>query len=163
MYEKEYPWTIKLDWLNILNLLNLDSISQINEEKREKAIKKLTKTFGIETLMDLGSNELDQLVADELKDVMKKELSLIAKKEEQIEKEIRSKIIPFKKGGINKIDPRDFKDIDPNSDPEDILKAIYKKMTGDGDKDDEDEDKNSYNEDSTGYHIQLLHPLINPK
>lgn len=154
MSEKEFSWTIKLDWLNILNLLSLNSINQISEIKREKAIKRLTKTLGNNKLLEFEGDVLDKLVADELKELMKKELSLKSKREERIEREMRSKFVPFKQGGIIKIDPRDFKDIDPNADPEDIIKAFYKKMMGKHDDDDEnDDDKNKYTEDSTGYYI----------
>jgi len=45
MSEKEYSWTIKLEWLSILNQLGLESINQISELKRDKAIKKITKTL----------------------------------------------------------------------------------------------------------------------
>ena len=127
MSEKELAWTVKLDWLNILQMLGLHTIIQISELKREKAIRKITKTFGFDVLIELECDDLDRLVVDELKELMKKELTLQARKEERIEKEMRSKVIPFKRGGIIKIDPRDFKDIDPNADPEEIMKAFYKK------------------------------------
>jgi hypothetical protein len=154
MSEKELTWTAKLDWLNILQILGLHSIIQISELKRDRAIKKITKTFGYDVLIELECDELDKLVADELKELMKKELTMQARKEERIEKQMRSKIIPFKRGGIIKIDPRDFKDIDPNADPEEIIKAFYKKFMGERDDDDEkDEDKNKFTEDSTGYYI----------
>lgn len=156
MSENNHIWTIKLDWLNILNLLQLSSIKEIAEFKKDKAIKKLSKTFGSDVLLELKCVELDTLVANELKESMKKELTIRDKKQERLEKEMRSKVIPFKRGGIIKIDPRDFKDIDPNADPEDILKAFYKKFmnNGDGDNDEEgDDDKNDYSEDSTGYYI----------
>jgi hypothetical protein len=157
MTEKEFPWMVKLDWLNVLNHLGLDSIIQISEIKIDKAIRKLSRTFGNETLSDLECDELDQLVANELKDSMRKELTENEKKKEKLEREIKSKIIPFKQGGIIKIDPRDFKDIkdvDPNGNPEDILKAIYKKLMGASDDDDEEEDdKSDSSEDNTGYYI----------
>ena len=154
MSEKEDSWTIQLDWLNILNLLGLESINQISELKRDKAIKKITKTFGNETLLELDPSELDNLVADELKELMKKELTLRQKKQEQVKQEMRSKFVPFKQGGIIKIDPRDFKDLDLDSDnPEDLLKALYKKLMGDREGDDEDDEDNNYHEDSTGYYI----------
>ncbi len=156
MSEKELAWTVKLDWLNILQILGFHSIIQIPEFKREKAIRKTTKTFGSDVLLEFECDELDQLVADELKELMKKELSLQARKGERIEKQMRSKVIPFKRGGIIKIDPRDFKDLDPNADPEEIMKALYKKFMGEHEHDDDDEkddDKNKYSEDSTGYYI----------
>lgn len=154
MSEKEQNWTIQLDWLNILNLLGLESINQISELKRDKAIKKITKTFGNETLLELDPLELDNLVADELKELMKKELTLRQKEQEQIQKEMRSKFVPFKQGGIIKIDPRDFKDLGIDSDnPEDLLKALYKKLMGDREGDDEDDEDNNFHEDNTGYYI----------
>jgi len=154
MSEKEYIWTIKLDWLSILHQLGLESIHQIPEEKRDKAIKKLTKTFGTHTLLDLEPSELDTLVLDELKELMKKELLIRQKNQEKLQQEMRSKFVPFKQGGIIKIDPRDFKDLDVDSDnPEDFLKALYKKLMGENDSDDEDDDNDSYQEDSTGYYI----------
>lgn len=154
MSEKEYSWTIKLDWLNILNQLGLESIHQIPEEKKDKAIKKLTKSFGTQTLLDLEPSELDTLVADELTELMKKELIIRQKKKERMQQEMRSKFVPFKQGGIIKIDPRDFKDLDIDSDnPEDFLKALYKKLMGENESDDEDDENDSYHEDSTGYYI----------
>ncbi len=143
-------WTIKLDWLNILRILGLDSINQISEVKMERAIKKLSKTYGTQKLMELEPDELDHLLASELKDLMKRELALNAKKKEKMEKEVRSKVIPFKHGGIIRLDPRDFKDLDPNSDPEEIFNYFYKKLVGDDDEDDDDDDK--YN-DKTGFYI----------
>ena len=111
MKESEYSWTVKLDWLNILNLLQIDSIKQISEAKREKAIKKITKTFGKETLLELEPSELDNLVVDELRESMKKELAIYERRKKRMEQEIRNKVIPFKQGGIIKIDPRDLKDL----------------------------------------------------
>ena len=157
MPEKEYSWTIKLEWLSILNQLGLESIHQISELKKEKAIKKLTKTFGTKTLLDLEPSELDTLVGDELKELMKKELFIRQRKLEKIQNDMRSKFLPFKQGGIIKIDPRDFKDLDIDSDnPEDFLKALYKKLRGrndDDDEDDENDENDTYHEDSTGYYI----------
>ena len=152
MSEKEHIWAVKLDWLNILCLLNLNSIRQINEFKKEKAIKKLTKIYSTETLLDLEPAELDELVANELRDLMKKELSMNARKQEKLEREMRSKIIPFKRGVIIKIDPRDFKDLDVNAEPEDILKYFYKKFIK-GEDDDNDDDQDKYSEDDKGYYI----------
>lgn len=153
MSEKDTYWSVKLDWLNILKILKLDSINQIQEFKRKKAIKKITKTFDIDTLMDLDPFELDKLVADELKELMRKELSINARKKERLEKDMQSKFFPFKNGGIFKINPRDFKDFDPeNSDPEEFLRKIAKKFMKDDD-DDSDDDKKKYKEDNTGYYI----------
>ena len=155
MSEKDTYWSVKLDWLNILRILKLDSINQIQEFKREKAIKRITKTFGIDTLMDLDPFELDKLVADELKELMRKELSNIKARKQLLEKEMRSKFVPFKNGGIIKINPRDFKDLDidpENIDPEELLKKIAKKLMNNND-DDSDDDKKKYKEDNTGYYI----------
>ncbi|MFX0072449.1 MAG: hypothetical protein ACFFAO_15295 [Candidatus Hermodarchaeota archaeon] len=153
MSDKEYSWTVKLDWLHILNLLDLVSINQIPEIKRDKAIKKLSRTFGSDALLDLEPSELDRLVAEELKELMKKELTVRDREKERIKKEMQSKFIPFKQGGIIKIDPRDLKDlnIDPNN-PDDLLKA-FRKMMGDKDGDDDKDEENSFYEDRDGYYI----------
>ncbi len=147
---KEYGWTIKLDWLNILSLLDLDSISQIPEYKRDKAIKRITKFYSSGALMDFEPSYLDNLVVNELKELMKKELLLNARRQEKIEKELRDKVMPLKRGGIIRIDPRDLKDF--KGDPEDMLKYFYKKLLGEDD-DDKDDDKDNYKEDNTGYYI----------
>ncbi len=152
--ENDFSWTIQLDWLNIINLLNLDSIEQISQNKKERAIKRITKLYGTETLLDHDPNELDKLVANELKELMKKELSLNAKKQEKREREFRSKMIPLNRGGIIKIDPRDFKDFDfDEKNPEEIMKFLYKKFFNDDDDDKRDDESDDYKEDSTGYYI----------
>lgn len=153
MSDRELVWTIKLDWLNILGILNLRSIHQIAELKREKAIKKVTKSYGTDVLLEMDPEELDVLVASELQEVMKKELSMNAKRKEKMEKDLRSKVIPFKQGGIVKIDPRDFKDLDPDAEPEEIFKYLSKKFLGNGDDDNDDEDDNNIQEDSSGFYI----------
>jgi hypothetical protein len=147
---KQFIWTTKLDWLNIISTLRLESISQIPEFKRDKAIKRITKFYSTEALLEFEPNYLDKLVVNELKELMKKELILHAKKQERIEKQLRNKIIPFNKGGIIKIDPRDLKDF--KGDPEEMLKNLYKKLLGDDD-DDNDDDKDKYKEDNTQYYI----------
>jgi len=149
-------WTIQLDWLNITNLIGLDSIIDIPDDKKDKAIKRISKTYNTNTLLQLAPEELDKLVAHELRDLMRKELALQARKLERAEKQMRSKMIPFKHGEIIKMDPRDFEDLDPDADPEDILKYFYKKFMGkkdNGDNDDRDDDKDNYREDNTGYYI----------
>jgi len=154
MSEKDTYWSVKLDWLNILRLLKLDSINQIKEFKREKAILRVTKSYNMDTLMEMDPIELDKLVVHELRELMRKELNNIrARKKERLEQQ--SKFVPFKNGGVFKINPRDFKDlgIDPeNADPEEILKQIAKKLMKDDD-DDSDDDKKKYKEDNTGYYI----------
>ena len=154
MSKKHTNWSVKLDWLNILRILKLDSINQIQEFKREKAILRVTKTYDIDTLMEMDPIELDKLVVHELRELMRKELNNIrARKKERLEQQ--SKFVPFKNGGVFKINPRDFKDlnIDPeNADPEEILKQIAKKLMKDDD-DDSDDDKKKYKEDTTGYYI----------
>ena len=145
--EKDFLWTIKLDWLNIVDMLNLNNINQITEFKKMKAIRKITAKFGPERLMEFEPDFLEKLVVNELKELMKKELTINAKKQAEREREIRSKVIPFKKGGIIKIDPRDF-----NGDENEFLKYLYKKFLG-GDDDDKDDDKDKYKEDNTGYYI----------
>ncbi|MFX1397778.1 MAG: hypothetical protein ACFFAS_12140 [Promethearchaeota archaeon] len=145
-------WTIKLDWLNIIHYLGLDSIDEIPELKREKVIKKLTKLYGTEYLMELDSKTLEELVVNELMDLMKKELTSKAKKQEQMQRDIQEKFIPFKNGGIININQKDLKDldIDLNGDPTEILKKLADKFfKADNDKDD---DKDRY-EDNTGYYI----------
>lgn len=154
MSEKDSFWSVKLDWLNILQLLKLESINQIPEFKREKAIKKVTKTYDIDTLMEMEPIELDKLVVHELRELMRKELNNIkARKKERLQQQ--SKFVPFKNGGVFKINPRDFKDLDidpENADPEEILKQIAKKLMKDDD-DDSDDDKKKYKEDNTGFYI----------
>lgn len=148
--ENNFLWTIKLDWLNIVSMLNLDDINQIAEFKKIKALKKINAKYGSENLMDFEPEYLENLVTDELKEVMKKELSIKAKKQAEKERDIRSKVIPFKKGGIIKLDPRDLKDF--NGDEKEMLKFFYKKFLG-RDDDDKDDDKDKHKEDNTGYYI----------
>jgi len=150
---KEESWTVKLDWLNILSILNLESISEIPEFKREKAIKRVTKLYGTQTLWECSPESIDKFVVSELRDLMKKELVLKAKKRERIEKEMRNKFIPMKKGGIIRLDPRDLKGF--KGSPEEMLKYFYKKFLGEGGDDDDkkDDDKDNYKEDNTGYYI----------
>ncbi len=147
---KQFSWTVKLDWLNIVSRLKLDSINQISEFKKDKAIKRITKTYGTQTLMEYEPDVLDKIVVNELKELMKKELLLIAKRQERIEKEIRNKIIPMKKGGIIRLDPRDLKNF--KGDPEEMMKYFYKKLLGQDD-DDQDDDKDNSNDDNKGYYI----------
>ncbi|MFW9867347.1 MAG: hypothetical protein ACFFEN_14725 [Candidatus Thorarchaeota archaeon] len=140
--DKESRWTIKLDWLNILSMLNLDNINQITESKKTRAIKKLTSIYGFEKLMTFEPDYIEKLMVKELKEIMKKELALNARKKEKLEREMRNRIIPLKRGGILKIDPKDS---------EEMLKYL-KKFLGDND-DDNDDDKDKYKEDNTGYYI----------
>jgi len=148
--DNDFSWTIKLDWLNILNLLKLERINQISEFKKERAIKRVTKIYGTKALLDFDPERLDVLVANELKELMKKELAQRARDQEKLEKDIQSRVIPFKKGGIIRIDPRDLKDF--NGDPEKMLKYFYKKFLGDDDED-KDDDRDKHKEDNTGYYI----------
>ncbi|MFX0041559.1 MAG: hypothetical protein ACFE8L_01490 [Candidatus Hodarchaeota archaeon] len=148
--DNDISWTIKLDWLNILNLLKLERINQISKFKKERAIKRVTKIYGTKALLDFEPERLDILVANELKELMKKELAFNAREREKAEEEIRKKFIPFKKGGIIRIDPRDLKDFD--GDPEKMLKFFYKKFLGDDDEDNDDE-RDKQREDNTGYYI----------
>ncbi len=147
---KLLSWAVKLDWLNILSKLNLESISQIPKFKKEKALKRITKFYGPEALLDFEPNYLDNLVINELKDLMKKELLLNERKQQKMEKELREKVVPLKRGSIIKIDPRDLKDF--KGDPEDMLKYFYKKFLG-KDDDDSDDDNDNYKEDNTHYYI----------
>jgi len=151
MSDKEI-WSYQLDWLNIIKLLGLKSIIQIPEFKKDKAIKKVTKIYGTELLLTFKPTELDELVANELRDLMKRELLINSRKQEKLEKEARSKMMPFKKGGIIGINMNDLKDLDPNADPEEIFKFLSKKFLGDDDEDDEDRN-DRYDEDKSGYYI----------
>lgn len=148
---KQFFWTAKLDWLNILSILNLESISEIPEFKKDKAIRRITKFYGLEALMEFEPSYLDKLVVNELTELMKKELRLKAEEERRTEKQLRDTITPFKRGGIIKIDPRDLPK-DFKGDPEEMLKYFYKKFLG-KDDDDNDDDKDNYKEDNTGYYI----------
>ncbi|MFW9829444.1 MAG: hypothetical protein ACFFEY_17855 [Candidatus Thorarchaeota archaeon] len=150
---KEFSWTTKLDWLNILSMLNLESISQIPEIKKDKAIKRITKFYGPESLLEFEPSYLDRLVVNELKELMKKELILNERKQKDAERELRKNIIPMKHGGIIRFDPKDFKDFkDMEGDPEKMLKYFYKKLLG-RDDDDNDDDKDNFKEDNTHYYI----------
>lgn len=151
--KNDFRWTVKLDWSVIVSLLKLNNINQITELKKGKAIRRLTRIHGSEELMAFEPEHLENLVITELKDLMKKELSLNAKKQKEMERELRNKIIPFKRGGIIKLDPRDLKDF--KGDPEDMLKYLYKKFLGDsGKEDDKDDDKkDKYKEDRDHYYI----------
>lgn len=146
--EEKLSWTVKLDWLNILSMLKLVSISKIPEFKREKAVRRVSKTYDIQTLMECEPETLDKFVVNELRDLMKKELLQNVKNQERIEKQMSDRFIPMKKGGIIRLDPRDLKDF--KGDPEEMLKFFYKKFLGEGgDDDDKDDDR----EDNTGYYI----------
>jgi len=149
---EEEAWIHQLDWLNIINILGLKSIREIPVNKKEKALKKLTKLYGTEMLLNLTPEELDELVADQLRELMRKELALNAKRQEKIEKEIRAKAIPFKKGGIIPINLNDLKDFDPDIDPEEILKFLSKKFLNDDD-DENDDDQDKYDDDKSFYYI----------
>ena len=146
--EEKLSWTVKLDWLNILSMLRLVSINKIPEFKREKAVRRVSKTYDIQTLMECEPETLDKFVVNELRDLMKKELLQNVKNQERIEQQMRNRFIPMKKGGIIRLDPRDLKDF--KGDPEEMLKFFYKKFLGEGgDDDDKDDDR----EDNTGYYI----------
>lgn len=149
---EEEAWTHQLDWLNIINILGLKSIKQIPESKKDKALKKLTKLYGVEMLLNLTPEELDELVADQLRELMKKELTLNAKRQEKMEREFKTKAIPFKNGGIIPINLNDLKDFDPDMDPEEILKFLSKKFLNDDDED-KDDDKDRYDDDKSFYYI----------
>ena len=148
--DTDYSWAIKLDWLNILKILKLDSIEDISESISQKAIKKITKIYGSYVLNNFEPEELDEIVAEELKNEkeLKRKFTEHARKRENLEKEIRSKIIPFKQGGIIKINPQDLKNFD--GDPEKMLRYLKKFL---GNDDDEDNDNDEYKEDNTGYYI----------
>ena len=151
--KKDFRWAVKLDWFNIVLRLKLENINQIPELKKGKAIRKLIRIYSQEELMTFEPEHLDKLIVKELKDLMKKELLLNEKKQKEIERNIRNKVIPFQKGGIIKLDPRDLKNF--KGDPEDMLKYLYKKFLGDSSKeDDKDNDKkDKYKEDRDHYYI----------
>ncbi|UCC20988.1 MAG: hypothetical protein JSV62_06810 [Promethearchaeota archaeon] len=149
--KKEFCWVTKLDWLNILSMLNLERINQIPEFKKEKAIRKITKMHSTEALLEFEPSYLDKLVVNELKELMKKELIQNERKQREAEKDLREKIIPFKQGGIIKLDPRDLPK-DFNGDPKELIK-YFKKIFGDDDDDNNDDDKDRYKEDNTRYYI----------
>ncbi|MBN1214609.1 MAG: hypothetical protein JXA99_04125 [Candidatus Lokiarchaeota archaeon] len=156
MPEKEFIWTIKLDWFNVLRKIGLNSINEIPEYKRIKAIKNITKIHGTENLLSLEPNNLEQIVADELTELMKKELTLKKKKEDKIQDQVNNNLIPLKDGGIIRInlnDLKDLKDLNLDGNPEDIIKQFYKKFVDNKDDDDDKEDKDKINEDNTGYYI----------
>jgi len=152
MSKKDSFWTVQLDWLNILKKLDLQSINMIPEYKRERAIHNLSKKYSPEELLTFTPEELDDLVADELKNLMKKELSLRDKKRKEMQEKFKSNMIPMKQGGIIRINPKDFKDLDMDGDPKDIIKYFYKKFFG-ANKDDDDDENDNINEDNTGYYI----------
>jgi hypothetical protein len=152
MTTKNNVWTIKIDWLEILNKLRLSSINQIPEYKRTRAIKNISKQYNTEHLLALEPNELEDLVADELRELMKKELREKERKEKELKQKFNNKIIPMKRGGIIKIDPKDLKDLDLDGNPKDILKYFYKKFFENEDKDNQDDD-DRIDEDKTGYYI----------
>lgn len=136
------PWTYQLDWLTIMRILGLETINDIPEYKKEKAIRKMSKQYGDELLNSLTPHELDELMANELRDIMKKELIIIEKVKEKRERDLRSKIAPFKKAGVIGID----------MDPEDFMKFFNKTMRR-GDDDDDDDDVERNDEDKNGYYI----------
>jgi len=149
--EKDCRWTVKLDWFNIVFMLKLDNINQITELKKGKAIRRLTKIHGSEKLMAFEPGHLEDLVVNELKVLMKKELLLNEKKQKEMKRNLRNKVIPLKRGGIIKLDPRDLKNF--KGDPEDMLKYLYKKFLGEDKDDDKDDDKDKYQEDRNHYYI----------
>lgn len=152
-------WSFQLDWLNIIKLLGFHSIDQIPEPKKLKALKKITKLYGPELLLTLKPSELDELVADELKTLLKRELMDDARQQEKIEREIRHKILPLKRGKIVGINMNDLRDLDPNADMEEIMKYFSKKFLndeGDDESDDDaadDDDREDVDEDKTGIYI----------
>jgi len=147
-------WSFQLDWLNIIKLLGFHSIKQIPESKKLKALKKITKLYGTELLLTLKPSELDELVVDELKTLLKRELMDDAKQKEKLEREIRHKILPLKRGKIIGINMNDLRDLDPNADMEEIMKYFSKKfLNDDGDNETDDDDHEDIDEDKTGIYI----------
>ncbi|MFX1324230.1 MAG: hypothetical protein ACFE8N_04690 [Promethearchaeota archaeon] len=140
--DRDFLWTIKLDWFNILSKLNLDNIDHIPEDKKSKAIRRLTRIYGEDNLMDFEPEYLENLVVNELKDILKNKLMANARKQREMEQKIREKMIPFKNGRIINIDPREL--------PEEVRK-YFQRFLGDDDEEDSDEDK--YKEDRKSYYI----------
>ncbi|MFO8019900.1 MAG: hypothetical protein R6U96_14845 [Promethearchaeia archaeon] len=159
MRKENLRWTIKLDWSNIVSLIGLDSLSEIPEDKRMDALESITERFGTRQLLNFDPpEELDELVAEELKKLMKKELNEKHKKAKRMKKKFKGRMVPMKNGGIFKFNINDFKDLDldPNQDPKDLIRSLYKKLMTDADEDDDgdDDDKDSQvREDRTGYYI----------
>ena len=143
MSEKEFIWTVKIDWLNILRKIGLSSINEIQEYKRLKAIKNITKIYGAEKLLSFKPEKLELIVADEVQELMKKELSLKKRKEDKFQEQVNSNLIPLKDGGIIRINLNDLKDFNLDGNPDDIVKYFYKKFL----------DKDKVQEDNTGYYI----------
>jgi len=147
MPEKE-PWAFQLDWLNIITILGLDTIDQIPEDKKNRVIKKLSKLYGLESLLSFSPNELDELVASELKNLMEKELRMHAKQKERMEKQMRTKMSSLKRPGVIPIDINDLKDLP------DEVKKMFSKMFMQNEGDDEnDDDGEDHNEDKNSYYI----------
>ena len=147
--DKELRWTVILDWLNIVSMLNLSKVNQISEIKKLKALRRITKTYGSEKLITFEPDYLEEIVVKELRELMKKELLLMAKKEKERIENLKNRVMPFKGGGVFKLDPKDLKEF--NGDPEKLLKHLYKKFRqGEEDKDD---DKKEYKEDNDFYFI----------
>ncbi|MHA1104203.1 MAG: hypothetical protein ACTSPN_00515 [Promethearchaeota archaeon] len=146
-------WSFQLDWLNIISLLGFDSINQIPEPKKLKALKKITKLYGTEMLLTLKPSELDELVTDELKTLLKRELMDDARQKAKIEREIRNKMLPFKKGKVIGINMSDLRDLDPNADMEEIMKYFSKKFLNNKEDEENDDDHDDIDEDKTGIYI----------
>ena len=147
--DKELRWTVILDWLNIVSKLNLSNINQISEIKKLKALRRITKIYGSEKLITLEPENLEEIVVKELKELMKKELALLARKEKERIENLQSKVMPFRGGGVFKLDPKDLKQF--NGDPEKLLKHLYKKFREK--EEDKAEDKKEYKEDNDFYFI----------
>lgn len=151
---ENYNWSFQLDWLNILKILGLVKIEQIPKSKKSKALKRITKVYGDEVLNTLKPEELDEIVANELRVLMRKELNEISKQNKFIEKEIRTKMFPLKKGRVIGINMSDLKDLDPNADIEDIIKFFSKKLNRNDDEEDLDADEEDKpDDDKSGIYI----------
>ncbi len=148
MTEKE-AWALQLDWLNIVSILRLDTIDQIPETKRQRVIKKISKLYGVESLLSFKPSELDELVANELRELMKKELVTHARQKQKIEKQMKAKMNPLRNPGVIGIDMNEIKDMNPDE----LMKFFSNKLMGKKNDDDQDDDNDKYSEDKNSYYI----------
>ena len=148
MPEKE-AWAYQLNWLNIVSILRLDKYDDIPEAKRERVIKRISKLYGVESLLSFKPSELDELVANDLRELMKKELIMHARRKEKIAKQMKARMSPFKNPGVIGIDMNEIKDMNPDE----LMKFFSNKLMGKKKDDDQDDDNDKYSEDKNSYYI----------
>ena len=148
MPEKE-AWAYQLNWLNIVSILRLDKYDDIPEAKRERVIKRISKLYGVESLLSFKPSELDELVANDLRELMKKELIMHARRKEKIAKQMKARMSPFKNPGVIGIDMNEIKDMNPDE----LMKFFSNKFMGKKKDDDQDDDNDKYSEDRHSYYI----------